>query len=159
MTPVVLTEVDKKHANLQTTPLHDLFHSPDTSTSTFRTCFYVTKVEPGNVQDAVKVYSKQTKKASSAKGAKGGDLIYQVQLLVKDASTLSNTNQYKILNYSNEGLGANFFGKASNMWSDASALKKLEKQVATLKKFNVWVDAVVERRNGWYTIKDTRLRI
>ena len=90
MTPVVLTEVDKKHANLQTTPLHDLFHSPDTSTSTFRTCFYVTKVEPGSVNEMVKSYSKGTKKAASAKGAKGGDLIYQVQFLVKDVSTQFN---------------------------------------------------------------------
>ena len=82
-----------------------------------------------------------------------------MQLLVKDASTLSNTNGYKILNYSHEGLGGNFFGKASNMHSDSAGLKRLENQVATLKKFNVWVDAVVERRNGWYTIKDTKLRI
>lgn len=29
MLPVVLTEVDKKHQGLQTTSLHDLFHSPD----------------------------------------------------------------------------------------------------------------------------------
>jgi len=30
--------------------------------------------------------------------------------------------------------------------------------LANLTKFNVWVDAVVERRNGWYYIKDTKLR-
>ena len=82
-----------------------------------------------------------------------------MQLLVKDASTFSNSNQYKILNYSHEGLGAAFFGKVSNLHSDTAGLKRLEKQIATLKKFNVWVDAVVERRNGWYTIKDTKLRI
>jgi len=87
MTPIVLTEVDKKHAGLATTQLHDLFHTPDTSTTTFRTCFYVTKVEPGNVNEMVKSYNKGTKKTSSAKGAKGGDLIYQVQFLVKDVST------------------------------------------------------------------------
>lgn len=29
--PVVLTEVDKKHQNLQSTSLHDLFHAPDSS--------------------------------------------------------------------------------------------------------------------------------
>jgi len=29
MTPIVLTEVDKKHAGLPTTQLHDLFHSAD----------------------------------------------------------------------------------------------------------------------------------
>lgn len=78
MTPVVLTEVDKKHAGLVNTSLHDLFHSPDNSQSTFRTVFYVTKVEPGQVVEAVKSYDKKTKKVSSAKGAKGGELIYQV---------------------------------------------------------------------------------
>ena len=78
MTPVVLTEVSSKYANLPVTSLHDLFHSAESSTTTFRTCFYVTKVEPGSAADAVKVYDKKTKKTSSAKGAKGGDLIYQV---------------------------------------------------------------------------------
>jgi hypothetical protein len=78
MTPVVLTEVDKKHAGLANTSLHDLFYAPDNSQSTFRTVFYVTKVEPGQVVEAVKSYDKKTKKVSSAKGAKGGELIYQV---------------------------------------------------------------------------------
>jgi len=78
MAPVILSEVDKKHAGLASTSLHDLFHAPDNSSSTFRTCFYVTKVEPSSLADSVKLWNKGTKKASSAKGAKGGDLIYQV---------------------------------------------------------------------------------
>lgn len=49
LTPVILTEIDKKHQGLPTTRLHDLFHDPDQSKSTFRTTFYVTKVEPGTV--------------------------------------------------------------------------------------------------------------
>merc|ERR1712032_309881 len=101
---------------------------------------------------------KKAKKASSAKGGKG-DLIWHVALTVKDASSLSNANQYRILNYSHEGLGANFFGKATNLWSDSAAAKRVEKACANLQKFNVWVDAVVERRNGWYCIKDTKLRL
>lgn len=60
--------------------------------------------------------------------------------------------------HSHEGLGANFFGKATNLWTDAAALKKTEKQVATLTKFNTFVDAVVERKNGQFLIKDTKLR-
>ena len=64
MTPVVLTEVSSKYANLPVTSLHDLFHSPESSTTTFRTCFYVTKVEPGSAADAVKVYDKKSKKSS-----------------------------------------------------------------------------------------------
>jgi hypothetical protein len=76
-------------------------------------------------------------------------------LVVKDASTFNNTNQYRVLNYSHEGLGANFFGKAADLHTDAKARAKFESQVASLTKFNVWVDAVVELRGGWYYIKDT----
>ena len=155
---VTVSDVDKKWASLPTTSLEQLFTSKTLSGETFRTRFCVTSVEPSDLKEATKSWDKKSKKTASAKGSKG-ELIWQVQLLVKDASTLANTNQYKILNYSHEGLGGAFFGKAANMHSDAAALKKLEKQVATLKKFNVWVDAVVERRNGWYTIKDTKLRI
>lgn len=116
------------------------------------------RVEPDNLHDAVKVWDKKTKKLSSAQGAKGGEIVWNVQLLVKDASTLSNTSTYKVLNYSHEGLGAAFFGKPTNLWSDKAGFKKFEAAVTNLLKFNVWVDAVVERRNGWYYIKDTKLR-
>lgn len=157
LTPVVLTEVDKKHQNLATTSLHDLFHSPDSSTNTFRTCFYVTKVEPSNAVEAVKSYDKRTKKATSAKGAKGGDLIYQLQFFVKDVSTQFNNNVYRVLLYTHEGLGANFFAKPANLHSDSKALGKLKDSLETLTRFNSWVDAVVERRNGYYFIKDTKM--
>lgn len=113
MTPVVLTEVDKKHQNLVNTSLHDLFHQPDYHHNTFRTCFYVTKVEPSSASDCVKAFDKKTKKTTAAK--KGGDLIYQVQFLVKDVSTQFTNNAYRVLLYTHEGLGANFFAtKATN---------------------------------------------
>jgi hypothetical protein len=150
-------EIDRKWATLPSTSLEELF-SGKLAGDTFRTNFCVTRVEPSELQEAVKVWDKKTKKLSSAKGAKGGELAWNVQLSVKDASTLSNANQYRILNYSHEGLGANFFGKATNLYSDAAAAKKFEKTCQTLLKFNVWVEAVVEKRNGWYYIKDTRLK-
>jgi len=155
---VVLSEVEKKHAAMPVTSLHDLFHNESSlSGNTFRTTFSVVKVE-GDVHDMTKVYDKKSKKSSSAKGAKAGELMWQVSLLCKDASTAGNANKYRILVHSHEGLGANFFGKAANLWSDAAALKKTEKQVATLTKFNTFVDAVVERKNGQFLIKDTKLR-
>jgi hypothetical protein len=157
LTPVILTEVDKKHVALTSTSLHDLFHSPDQSSNTFRTCFYVTKVEPSNPVEAVKAYDKKTKKATSAKGAKGGDLIYQLQFFVKDVSTQFNNNVYRVLLYTHEGLGANFLAKPANLHSDAKALGKLKENLETLTRFNSWVDAVVERRNGYYFIKDTKM--
>lgn len=156
-TPVVLTSVDKKHASLPQTRLYDLFHEPDMSVSTFRTCFYVTKVEPGTTADACKAYNKSTKKASSAKGAKG-DMIYQVQFLVKDTSTANNNNVYRVLLYTHEGLGANFFPvKATNLWNDSKAAGKVGASMDLLTRYNSWVDCVVERRHGYYFIKDTKM--
>jgi hypothetical protein len=158
MTPVVLTEVDKKHQHLATTSLHDLFHSPDNTTNTFRTCFYVTKIEPANVAESVKSFDKKTKKSVSAKGAKGGDLIYQVQFLCKDVSTQFNNNVYRILLYTHEGLGANFFTqKPANLHGNAAASAKVKESFDHLTRFNSWVDCVVERRNGFYFIKDTKI--
>ena len=40
---------------------------------------------------------------------------------------------------------------------DDKARKKLEEYSSVLTKFNSWVDAVVERRNGFYFIKDTKI--
>ncbi len=161
---VVLTEVDKKHANLPYHSLQDLFHHESdkeiASKDTFRVQFYVTKAEPSDVKEWVKSYDRKTKKASSLKGAagKGGDNIYQVQFLVKDASTQLNNNTYRILLYTHEGLGANFFGvKADNLYKNNDARKKLEEYEKMLTKFNSYVDAVVERRNGFYFIKDTKV--
>ena len=154
---VTISQVASKWAGLKSTNLEELFTSKTLQGDTFRTSFCVTRVEPGQSAEACKVWDKKGKKASSAKGAKG-ELIWHVALNVKDAATLSSANQYRILNYSHEGLGADFFGKAANLHSDAGARGKYEKNVANLLKFNVWVDAVVERRNGWYYIKDTKLR-
>jgi hypothetical protein len=163
---VVLTEVDKKYANLPTHSLQDLFHNVDTDKEisgkdTFRTQFYVTKIEPADVKEWVKSYDKKSKKTTSHKGAgaKGGDNIFQVQFLVKDASTQLNNNTYRILLYTHDGLGANFFGgvKADNLYKNNDARKKLEEYSDMLTKFNSWVDAVVERRNGFYFIKDTKI--
>lgn len=165
MSAVVLSEVAAKHASLPHTSLNDLFHHADdpelAGQSTFRTQFSVSRVEPGDVKEFVKSYDKKTKKSASLKGAKGAaaGLIWQVQLLVKDASTSGNTNQYRVLLYSHDGLGDGFFGKAQNLHTNAAARAKVEEQVANLTRFNSHVDAVVERRNGFYFLKDTKLTL
>ena len=160
----VLTEVDKKYAGLPVHSLQDLFHNVETdkeiqSKDTFRTQFYVTKIESSDVKEWTKSYDKKTKKAASFKGQKGNaNAIYQVQLLVKDVSTQFNSNTYKVLLYTHDGLGANFFNTpADNLYTNDKARKKLEEYSGLLTKFNSWVDAVVERRNGFYFIKDTRI--
>merc|ERR1719353_518639 len=105
------------------TTLHDLFHGNQTGT-TFRTCFYVTKVEPSDVAESTVCYDKKTKKLSSAKSGKG-DLVHRMQFLAKDVSTQFNNNVYRVLLYSHEGLGSNFLARASNLHKDAAAAKKL----------------------------------
>jgi len=123
---IVLSEVDKKHANLRNTSLNDLFHQDGSLTgNTFRTSFSVVRVE-GATAELVQSYNKTTKKASSAKGVKGGDLIWRVSLLVKDTSTANNGNKYRINVNSHEGLGAEFFGKAVNLHADGAALKRVQ---------------------------------
>ena len=120
----------------------------------------MTKIEPADVREWVKSYDRKTKKATSLKGgaAKGGELIYQVQLLVKDASTQLNNNTYRVLLYTQDGLGANFFNvKPDNLYKNNDARKKLEEAAELLTRFNSYVDAVVERRGGYYLIKDTKL--
>ena len=85
-------------------------------------------------------------------------MIYQVQFLAKDVSTQHNNNVYKILLYTHEGLGSNFFQqKATNLSADSKAEGKVNSAFKNLLRFNSWVDAVVERRNGYYFIKDTRM--
>ena len=160
----VLTEVDKKHAGLPVHSLQDLYHNVETDKDlqgkdTFRTQFYVTKIESADVREWTRSYDKKTKKSSSFKGAKGNaNAIYQVQLFVKDVSTQFNSNTYRVLLYTHDGLGANFFNTpADNLHSNDKARKKLEEYAGLLTKFNSWVDAVVERRNGFYFIKDTRI--
>ena len=159
----VLTEVDKKYANLPFVSLQDLFHNVETdkdlqSKDTFRTQFYVTRVESGDVKEWTKSFDKKTKKTSSFKGTKGNaNAVFQVQFLVKDVSTQFNNNTYRVLLYTHEGLGANFFNTgADNLYTNDKARKKLEEYNGLLTKFNSWVDAVVERKNGFYFIKDTK---
>ena len=160
----VLTEVDKKYANLPFVSLQDLFHNVETdkdlqSKDTFRTQFYVTRIESSDVKEWTKSFDKKTKKAASFKGQKGNaNAIYQVQVLVKDVSTQLNSNSYRVLLYTHDGLGANFFNQAAdNLYTNDKARKKLEDYSALLTRFNSWVDAVVERRNGFYFIKDTKI--
>lgn len=154
---IVLSDVDKKWSNLATSSLNDLFHQDGAlSGNNFRTCFNVVKVE-GAVQDMCRVYNKASKKVTSAKGSKDSNLIWNVSMLCKDASTAGNSNKYRIFVNSHEGLGADFFGKAANLYDNAAACKKVQAQVDKLVKFNTHVDAVVERKNGQYVVKDTKL--
>ena len=81
-----------------------------------------------------------------------------MQFLVKDITTQYNANLYRILLYTHDGHGKDFFGvQADNLYKNDSAAKKLQEASKNLTKFNCWVDAIVEKRNGFYCIKDTKM--
>jgi len=88
MHPVMLSEVDKKYAEMSITPIKDLF-SEDAEVAkntVFRTHFSVSKVEPVSVLEYCKNYDKKSNKTTSTKGVKSGTFIFQVQLLVRGSS-------------------------------------------------------------------------
>ncbi len=74
-------------------------------------------------------------------------LIYQLQLLVKDDSTLSTKNIYRLLLYTQNGKGKEFFGgrKPKNLYQSKRDLNILEEYYNLLVKFHVYLDLVIER--------------
>ena len=76
-----------------------------------------------------------------------GEPAYKILMLVKDPSTSLDDNLYKIYLYSHNGLGKEFFPNVdvasvpgSNHYSS-----KLRKFQQVLLKFNVHVEAIVEK--------------
>jgi hypothetical protein len=62
------------------------------------------------------------------------------------------------LNYSHDGHGANFFGTATDIHTNAKARADCENKVKALTTFNNYVDAIVEKCGGFYHIRDTTFR-
>ena len=162
--PILLTSVGAKYKDTAVTPLRDLFDDSNAAVkanTTFRARFNVLKVEPDNVKDLVQSKAgKASQGKAPAKGAKpAGGNFYFAQFLVRDFSTAQSDNLYKVFLCSKDGQGADFFGGfgARPVANDQAARKKLEGYVEQLTRFNVFVDAVLERKNGFYFIKDTRI--
>ena len=90
-------------------------------------------------------------------------LIYKMQLLVKDASSQMNKNFYRLLLYSfDEHRCQDFFQnvpKPVNLYHDTEALNAIDRQVKIMVKFNVWIDAIIERQSTFFVLRDTRIRI
>merc|ERR1712195_203851 len=160
-TAVVVSEVAAKYSNMAVTSLRDLFHRDSTlSGNTFRVHVQCTGVNSANSNatatnaacgDGNLCRNFNNGKSTAADGS-SKNVFWQAELLCKDASTANSSNQYRLLNYSQNGLGANFFGKAA-----AGASARVAGQVRNMTRFNSFVDAIVERSNGFYYIKDTRL--
>lgn len=84
---------------------------------------------------------------------------YKIQFLVKDSSVALNDNLYKVYLYSHKGLGKEFFQKLEPSTVEGSNhYAKLKKYQATLMKFNVYVDAILEKVGGSFFIRDTEMK-
>jgi hypothetical protein len=87
--------------------------------------------------------------------------IFMMQMLVKDETSQTNKNFYRILLYSTtQDCGENFFGEdltPSNLYRDEKKCKKIVQHLQTMLRFNVWINAVLERRGSFFLIRDTQI--
>ena len=90
--------------------------------------------------------------------------MYRLQLLVKDQGSQLNKNFYRILLYAHAPeYGQDFFAspvKPCNLYAEKNAevLTSLKLQLKNLTRFNCWCDAVLERQNNFFVIRDTKIR-
>ena len=74
-----------------------------------------------------------------------------MQMMVKDTKSLTNQNFYKVLLYSfDEGYGERFFNmEPCNLWHEdnSAKLEKIQFYLQAMLRFNVIVEALLERRN------------
>jgi len=84
--------------------------------------------------------------------------------MVKDNVSATNKNFFRILLYSyDKEHGLNFFKEPvspCNLYakSNADKLAALEIQLKNMTRFNVWCDAIIERQNNFFMIRDTSIR-
>jgi hypothetical protein len=97
-------------------------------------------------------------------------LVYKMQLLVKDSSSQMNKNFYRIILFSGvndddsdpNGV-SNFFtgvpgNKPCNLYQNAEALSVIEKHIRLMLRYNVWIDALIERKGTFFLIRDTQIK-
>lgn len=156
--PVLATRTFGDYSKLPLTTLSDMFDSSNTKEHIFRTRFYVVKMTPDNVEDYVEMHVPKVKKEYSTPSMKPKtkeDPAYKILILAKDPSTALDDNLYKIYLYSHNGLGREFFPNVDVASMPGSKLKKFQQ---TLMKFNVHVEAIVEKINESFFIRDTVMK-
>jgi hypothetical protein len=81
---------------------------------------------------------------------------------VKDSASQLNKNFYRVMLFSGiDGLGKEFFGKSHppcNLHKNDDEFAFLNRTFTRLLRFNIWVDAVLERRGNYFVIRDTELK-
>lgn len=71
-----------------------------------------------------------------------------------------NKNFYRILLYTYEdNKGMEFFNNMPpcNLYKNPDALQTIENLTKRMIKFNIWIDAIIERQGIYFLIKDTKI--
>jgi len=176
MAPITYTEVADYPSDYKTMryfKLHDLFTDFESlpedikQRNAFKVKFYVLRIEPEkNWREACKMMCPETKKTMSCKELQENSEemkpIYMLQFICKDSSSQLNKNFYRIMLYSSEeNRGEYFFGRdlpACDLYRNEKAYEKLSHHLNALLRFNVQVEAILERVNDYFVIKDTTIK-
>ena len=90
-----------------------------------------------------------------------------MQMLVKDSSSQMNKNFYRMILFSGaqdedaEGTISSFFTGVPapcNLYANEEALAIIEKHIRLMLRYNVWIDALIERKGTYYLMKDTVIK-
>lgn len=182
MNPITFTEItDPELKKSPLFKLDDLFLNYDDipietrQKNLFRVRFYALRIDPQDHREAVQVMDPETKELFSCKDLKGANpgkskksgqecqFMYRIQLLVKDQISQLNKNFYRILLYSyDQSHGQDFFkqpAEACNLYlkENEDKLNALKLQLNNMVRFNVWCDAILERQNNFFIIRDTKI--
>jgi len=58
-----------------------------------------------------------------------------------------------------EGKGDTFFGcKPENLYQNEELAQRIESCLQKMTRFNVWCEAILERKNQFFVIKDTQIK-
>lgn len=182
MSPVLMTEITQPDAmKLPLYRLDDLFLNYDDipveerKRNLFRVRFYALRIDPMDPRECVQALNPDSKEtfscidldgATDAKTKEGkmAKFMYRIQLLVKDQASQLNKNFYRVLLYAHEKqYGEDFFPdpvKPCNLYAkeNEDVLEALKLQIKNLTRFNVWCDALLERQNNFFVIRDTKVR-
>lgn len=81
-------------------------------------------------------------------------------MLVKDSASQINKNFYRVLLFAfDERHGGDFFGmEPKNLYKDEKSLEQVTRYLQMMMRFNVWIDAELERKNQFFVIKNTRVK-
>lgn len=156
---------------LPITQLPAVFSSPQQLKHRVRV--YVIDIGPKNIKNWVKGYcatcdmsfglgedSSDTRPKCDLCSSEG-EVIFQVQLFVKDHGMRDDEDIYKLLLYTHNGKGSEFFDQEppTNLYRDRRLCRKLKGIYKVLTTYGVYLDCVIERLNSdlnsYFQIVDT----